>query len=261
MHDPHLFIEVQRTVPVVLDRVSIPMGAEGYNPLENDYRVLAQMALLSAERYEAYQEARTDSLTGAGNLRAFNERMSDCLEQAKATDDGTLALIYIDVDGMKRLNDIEEGGHEQGDAVLRLISGVVRERDQIYRVGGDEFAVPLLGFQPAKDDETGVITARRIAERLENRLNVAISDNAKWFDVHAGVSVGVAVYEDGDDSDSLKQRADIDMARNKIARKRHLEERGIVFQDDRIVELAPVVKARRKREGWGQTDDFGNAIL
>ena len=257
MYEFHPFTEVEQIVPVTINRVSLPIGAEGYNPRTHDFRVLAERALLLSQLYTTHKEARTDELTGAGNHRAFNEWVESYLNDEAS--DQNLALIYVDVDGMKRVND-SDGGHAQGDAILRLISDVVREEDPIFCFGGDEFAIPIVGFTPSPNDTNGEVTAKRIAARYENKLNAAIGDNQKWFDVYAGVSVGVAVYESGDDLEALKLRADEDMARNKEARKRHLEDRGIVFQDSRQVVDDPVVRARRKREGWGVADDFGNEI-
>src|SRR5690349_16035468 len=92
----------------------------------------------------ALTEARTDSLTGLWNRRAFDEQLA--LQAAIARRyDSACAVVLIDIDELKTLND--RFGHSFGDAALRRLAGVlesgVREADFAARFGGDEFAVLL----------------------------------------------------------------------------------------------------------------------
>jgi diguanylate cyclase (GGDEF)-like protein len=90
--------------------------------------------------------AKTDALTGALNLRAFEERLGHDLDLT-ARSGSPLTLAYIDLDDFKRINDAY--GHHEGDrllqAVSRTLAGEVRRSDSLARLGGDEFALILPG--------------------------------------------------------------------------------------------------------------------
>ena len=99
-------------------------------------------------RAELHQRtmAELDPLTGVANRRGFDL----ALERAAATG-GPYALILIDLDDFKRVND--EQGHPAGDAVLQSVAiaaaGVARQDDCLARIGGDEFALIAPGAGPA----------------------------------------------------------------------------------------------------------------
>ncbi len=128
--------------------------------------ILHHAAAIDSERnelVELYNRARLDalldSLTGLGNHRAFQDELARQLEGASR--DGTpLALLLLDVDDLRKVNDAE--GHAEGDdllvAVGRITARIVRRTDRAFRVGGDEFAILL----PNSDIETGLSVARRI---------------------------------------------------------------------------------------------------
>ena len=107
---------------------------------------------------EHRREARTDELTGLANRRAFNEILERAL--ARRPDDRRLALLVVDLDDFKAVND--SLGHHYGDELLRLaaprLQQAVRSGDVVARIGGDEFAVLLA-------DADGPL-AVRVAERL-----------------------------------------------------------------------------------------------
>ena len=112
------------------------------------------------QRYqEAVANAYLDGLTGLGNQRAFSEAFEHGL-QAAARDRLPLALLLIDLDDFKRVNDTD--GHSAGDALLRrfarIVEGTVRRTDRTYRLGGDEFGV----LMPATDAEGAAVVARRL---------------------------------------------------------------------------------------------------
>jgi diguanylate cyclase len=104
---------------------------------------------------------RADALTGLANRRAFAERLD--AELARAARDGTpLAVVLVDVDGFKRVNDSR--GHDAGDETLREVARVLesarRRHDLAARIGGDEFAVLLAG---GDEDAVRALGARTLA--------------------------------------------------------------------------------------------------
>jgi len=98
---------------------------------------------VTGERDRVEVLARTDALTGVGNRRAFDVRIAEL--SRSAADSREVAMIVVDVDGLKAINDAE--GHEAGDRALQAVAGamssVVRAGDLVARLGGDEFVVIL----------------------------------------------------------------------------------------------------------------------
>ena len=141
--------------------------------------------------HEARRQAATDELTGLPNRREFGQRLRSYLARANAHDE-PLALLIIDIDRFKELNDAL--GHHAGDAVLaqigpRLRSVLRNDDDVLARLGGDEFAVLLPGARSPED------IGRRIARALEDRFPV------DGIDVQIAASVGIAVFEHGENAD------------------------------------------------------------
>jgi len=90
--------------------------------------------------------SETDSLTQLANARAFDLHLNDLVRRQQR-----FALLYLDVDGLKRVNDSH--GHAAGDLALKdvaeILRGSVRKPDLVARLGGDEFALLLPGADPA----------------------------------------------------------------------------------------------------------------
>jgi diguanylate cyclase (GGDEF)-like protein len=111
---------------------------------------------------EMEQLALTDELTGLRNRRGFLVLADQALRMARRTR-AKCALVYIDLDGLKRVNDTR--GHAAGDTLIadaaRVLGRVFRESDVIGRVGGDEFAVFALLDE---HDGASVVTQRLQAE-------------------------------------------------------------------------------------------------
>lgn len=110
--------------------------------------VFALVAILLSELHRSLgherQLARTDPLTGVANSRAFMEQATVEVQRSRRYR-RPLALVYIDLDDFKRVND--EQGHSAGDALLSAVALHLRQRtrdtDLIARLGGDEFAILL----------------------------------------------------------------------------------------------------------------------
>ena len=89
--------------------------------------------------------AYIDGLTGLENRTAYMEQVK-CIEEKIASDNAAFSVIVCDINQLKLIND--DYGHEEGDKVITLISGTIRDifpNEKIYRIGGDEFAVILKG--------------------------------------------------------------------------------------------------------------------
>lgn len=127
----------------------------------------AQVRVRTRELQQATQlaevEARTDHLTGLPNRRYFLETLARNLAQARR-DKAPLALIFIDLDLFKRVND--RHGHAAGDEALRqtgaLISAHLRQGDMAARIGGEEFAVACLNT----DESQALALAQRLCEAM-----------------------------------------------------------------------------------------------
>ena len=161
---------------------------------------------------EHRREARTDELTGLANRRAFNEVLDRTL--ARRPDDRRLALLVVDLDDFKAVND--SLGHHYGDELLRLaaprIQQAVRAGDVVARIGGDEFGVLLA-------DADGPL-AVRIAERLRAGFRRPFSLGSRSLVI--APSVGIAlVPDDGREPVELLQHADLAMYEAKATRSGH----------------------------------------
>ncbi len=144
-------------------------------------------------------EARTDPLTGLADGQALNLELGRRIAQWQRQ--GTpVSLLLVDVDQFKQLND--EHGRKAADKMLWIVAhtlcAAVREMDVVTRFGKQRFAVVLPG--------TSLSAACRVAERTRGIM----ADNALrfWGNVlRSTVSIGVARVREGDDTESLVQRA------------------------------------------------------
>jgi diguanylate cyclase (GGDEF)-like protein len=173
----------------------------------------AGLALESARvRARLSQLAQTDDLTGTLNRRGFFEAAERELARA-GREGGETALLVVDVDDLKRVND--RYGHSVGDAVLVRVAETLASRtrrgDIIGRLGGDEFAVVLPG--------AGQHAAEHLAHELEHLLAHAAVE-APEGSVVATASVGFS-STDGARTGVVRllARADVDMYRRKRWRK------------------------------------------
>lgn len=161
-----------------------------------------------AER-KLFHDAFHDALTGLPNRTLLDERLERDLRRAKRRPDYEFALLFIDLDHFKAIND--ELGHAVGDEVLKetaeRLEGCLRPGDTVARLGGDEFTIIL-------EDIRGPYDAALVANRIIDSL-------ARTYEVESGqvevsASIGVAFsttgYERGED---LMRDADMSMYRAK----------------------------------------------
>jgi diguanylate cyclase (GGDEF)-like protein len=175
---------------------------------------MARAGLTVVERLHAsHRAAVTDDLTGLANRRQLMDRLEASLQNAAAAG-SEVALLLVDLDGFKELNDTL--GHHAGDQVLRQIgprlAHLLREDDTLARLGGDEFAVVL---DPG--DEAGAsVAGLRLRAALERSFEVG------GMRVHIDASVGIALFpQHARDALGLLQRADVAMYEAKRARTGH----------------------------------------
>jgi diguanylate cyclase (GGDEF)-like protein len=151
-----------------------------------------------AEALEALRCAHFDDLTGA-HRRGFGEEILRAeIERARRMD-GRLALAFVDVDGLKEVNDTQ--GHLAGDRLLcevvEAIKQNIRSYEPVIRIGGDEFAFAMSGFD---------------ADGMRERCTVIKADLARRPSC-TGITIGIAELRRGDELADLFLRADAALVR------------------------------------------------
>ncbi|MBL0388774.1 EAL domain-containing protein [Tumebacillus sp. ITR2] len=175
--------------------------------------------------------AFTDCLTDLPNRRLFRQRLTETIETAETNPDQKLAVLFIDLDRFKVIND--SLGHAFGDHVLQAVSerlqSCVGEQDTLCRMGGDEFTLLL---PTVKGPDCAVAMSKRIMEVVRKPLVV------DGHEVHITTSIGIALYpENGLDADTLMKNADIAMYRIKEHGKNNYQLYTDVMNEDAIQHL------------------------
>ena len=157
---------------------------------------------------ELSQLARLDPLTGLPNRLLFRDRLAQAVRRLDRQDH-VVALIFIDLDGFKGVND--RYGHATGDRLLAAVAArlrrVVRRTDTVARLGGDEFTIILEGLRHRDD-------AARIAEEALCSLRQGFEIEGEVIGL--GASLGVAIAAQATEvPDALTSRADAAMYRAK----------------------------------------------
>jgi diguanylate cyclase (GGDEF)-like protein len=209
--------------PEYLGALSIARRARPFTREEEELlEYLAGQAVVSIENASLHatveRQAVTDELTGLANVRALGSILEREIERARRFD-GSLALIMVDLDRFKQVND--EHGHQQGDEVLAAVAAVLRELsrdiDAPARYGGEELAVVL----PQTDSDGAAQLAERMRERIE-ALRVPHVDGRDPLRVTASFGVA-ALPENGWDRESLIAAADAALYRAKRAGRNRVE--------------------------------------
>ncbi|HEY0634339.1 MAG TPA: sensor domain-containing diguanylate cyclase [Gammaproteobacteria bacterium] len=159
-------------------------------------------------RYKAHH----DELTGLPNRTLIIDRIEQGIRDAHR-DKQSLAVLFLDLNGFKPVNDTY--GHEAGDRVLHEVAQrlrtVVRERDTVGRMSGDEFIMIL-----ADTDRAGCDV---VIDKIKNTFNPPFSLDAETK-LAMGISIGVAIHpDDGMTPGELMRVADSDMYRHKPRRE------------------------------------------
>ncbi|HEC05428.1 MAG TPA: EAL domain-containing protein, partial [Thiolapillus brandeum] len=147
------------------------------------------------------QLAYTDELTGLASRAYFYKHVDDVIHAAQRREE-RFALLYLDLDGFKDIND--SMGHDTGDKLLRIVAerllGILRETDFIARLSGDEFCILV-------DNVTDQYDAADVASRCLNEINKPVKLVGR--DLRPRCSIGISYFpEDGQDLQSLLKAAD-----------------------------------------------------
>ena len=171
-------------------------------------QALAAPAVLALEREAIRAEgevfaraAAIDPVSGLFNRRHFQSRLEEELQRAGRRDT-TVALLMIDLDDFKRINDTY--GHAAGDATIRAVATIIRRAvrhfDICTRYGGEEFAVVM--------PDSGEATATTVAERIRSRIAAWRSSEAHFKSLQITTSIGFALSDPSTSMDDLLARAD-----------------------------------------------------
>lgn len=168
-----------------------------------------QIAAQAREIHLHESEARTDSLTGLANRRAFDEEMRRRCSEA-VRNSTSLSLLIMDIDYFKKFNDTH--GHQAGDEVLRefgrMLLKTCRDMDLPCRYGGEEFAVVM----PSTVAEQAKTAAERIRKAIES-----MTVKFEGQELKVTTSVGLAQFRQGEDQAKLVRRADDALYASKSA--------------------------------------------
>lgn len=195
--------------------LALPFGGEVTVPalhLKEADEVGQALTKASKMLREAQHLAYHDALTGLPNRALFDEIVDQQIAICQRTE-SCLAILYIDLDGFKAVNDTY--GHATGDellaAVAARIKAEVRSSDIVVRLGGDEFAIALIS--------AGAEAAAAIARKLANSFWLPYPIGQLTIEISA--SIGVATYpESGNTTEELLHNADAAMYKAKSDRKR-----------------------------------------
>ena len=181
-------------------------------------------------------EATHDPLTGLPNRAEFEAQLQRTASQAQRRADRLFALLMVDLDGFKSVND--SFGHQVGD---RLLAGVadrirncVRPEDLVARLGGDEFGVLLREIeQPAE--------AATVARRIHDDLSTPFPCGRKQVRIGAGIGVAIA-SNDYEQPADLVRDADAAMYRAKARGSAQYE----IFDSCRYAEDLGILGSERR---------------
>lgn len=177
-----------------------------------NYKILTELHQLlihpinNAIRYEtAISMAMHDGLTSLGNRRYFDQQIKRAMHHANRQG-SQVGLIVCDLDKFKAINDTF--GHQVGDDVLIQFANAlrlcVRDSDSLFRFGGDEFAILI-----EDASEKSLMT-------IETRIAQALSENPLLAKYQVACSLGCTFMTRGDNEQSLFERADAVLYRNKM---------------------------------------------
>ena len=190
--------------------------------------------------------ARTDALTGLPNRHWLNDFLPGALQRA-CQQGRRLALLYIDLDNFKDVND--SLGHRTGDELLASVAAnlrsVLRDEDHLARIGGDEFTVIVEDLDEHDD-------ASDVAGRLIGAIG-QLGPDSPWRMFRMKGSIGVSLFpNDADDVDTLLRSADIALYEAKSLGKNQYRH----YNEEFAQKIRDRVNVERELEHAIQRDEF-----
>ncbi|MBI3446268.1 MAG: diguanylate cyclase [Magnetospirillum sp.] len=191
----------RRTGEIFIEWLSIATVRDAQGAVSHMLGVFSDITARKEDEEQVWRQANFDALTGLPNRSLFLDRLSQAVKAAKR-DRTRFALLFIDLDGFKKVND--SFGHAIGDLLLqeaaaRLLLSV-RTSDTVARLSGDEFTVILHDID--NRDEIGIVAAKMVTRMAE-----PFELDGQTANVQA--SIGIALFpEDADDAAALIRLAD-----------------------------------------------------
>ena len=240
-----LFIYVRRL------KIAEKKLQESYEEMEATYEELYATQGELSVKYEEMkdiqeklrQNAYHDSLTGLPNRLSLFENMEEIIKSKK---DELCALLYVDSDNFKFINDTL--GHTYGDKLIvkigKRLSSILKKNQKFYRLGGDEFIICFTGPNSISDVEK---FAEKIIQSFARPFNIGEST------LYVTVSVGIAIYPDhGTDTEELLRHADLAMYRAKATGKN----RYYIYNKDLQTEFENRMKIEKNLRGAIANNEF-----
>ena len=172
-------------------------------------RLRDEVARLQGRVDQLDQMAHQDVLIGLPNRRGFMRQLGQLIARINRYDD-LAAMLFIDVDGLKLIND--SCGHQAGDEALMFVAELlvhgVRSSDYVARIGGDEFGILL----EHADESVAAETASRLVSQIAG-CEFCYEGSC----LPLSVAIGFSLIAKGDSSEEVIQRADLAMYAEKAA--------------------------------------------
>ncbi|WP_286272154.1 transporter substrate-binding domain-containing protein [Thalassotalea hakodatensis] len=177
-------------------------------------RLYREVKIRKALEEKMKHMATHDELTDLPNRLLLKDRINHGINYHRRQD-RTMAVLFIDLDGFKTINDTH--GHDVGDELLILVadklSGCVRKSDTVVRFGGDEFVLLLTGLHHKNE---AAFIAEKVLKSVQQPFELSVGE------VRIGCSIGIAMFPtDGESESDLLKVADTLMYRVKAAGKNH----------------------------------------
>ncbi len=200
----HWFGEVwnrRKNGEVFAELLTISAVSDAKGRVQNYVALFSDITVMKEHQQQLEHIAHYDVLTNLPNRVLLADRLQHAMRQSERRDT-SLAVVYLDLDGFKAVNDTH--GHEVGDGLLitlaQRMSSALREGDTLSRIGGDEFVAVLIDLDTMAD-----------CEPVLERLLLAASDPVMAVNstLQVSASIGVTLYpQDGVDADQLMRHAD-----------------------------------------------------